>query len=496
MIKAVGSQWLERRPFWQWVSLLTVIGLLLRLPNLGRDSLWLDEAISYLATDLTLFEHLSNQLQDPHPPFYYLLLTIWRIVVPDNDFSLRLLSTLCNLLLIPVIAYFALDLFKHRSTALLAAVMVTLSPFHILYSHELRMYTLLMFLVTFGTWVYWQARRRSRWWWGGVGVIFLGAVYTHLFAIFALGGINLHALLEADRRKIFPRVFIISLILGLLFIPWGVTIFAETQPELGSLRPLNQSSPRNPIKPLTTLAFLLLGVSNNIYYSAAAFFICLAFLVVLLLESKRLNQEGTRSGWRLVMIQIGIILGVPLLVYTVRPFFLPERTMAAASPFLILLLAWAISRRQSPLPYLTGFMVILMTIGVFLYHFGDPLKPRYRDVLIFVSDNFQEGDVVVHTSDGSYLPGLRYGSFESQRLLANDPDPRKPVEVFELMGGEIMTKEDVLDQNGRLWLIVALEHSVKWQQEQANYFATNLPLISQTHIDGIIISLYDLDSSP
>ena len=70
----------------------------------------------------------------------------------------------------------------------------------------------------------------------------------------------------------FPTVFGISALLGILFLPWGLTLFAESEQELGSLRPLNQEYIRNPIKPLTSLAFVLFGISSSFAISGTAFF--------------------------------------------------------------------------------------------------------------------------------------------------------------------------------------------------------------------------------
>ena len=141
----VFFDWIEKRPFWQWLTLILIIGVLLRLPNIGRDSLWLDEAISYLASQLPVGQIFNNSVQSSHPPMYYFFLKLWGTAVPQSDTALRGLGILWSLLLIPIIAQFAKELFHNQKLALLTAFLVAISPFHILYSHELRMYTQVMF---------------------------------------------------------------------------------------------------------------------------------------------------------------------------------------------------------------------------------------------------------------------------------------------------------------------------------------------------------------
>lgn len=166
--------------------------------------------------------------------------------------------------------------------------------------------------------------------------------------------------------------------------------------------------------------------------------------------------------------------------------------MAAASPFLIILLAWCTTRRQSPLPYLVGLATVAMLAGSALYLAGDPIKPPYRDVIEFVAAHRAPGDAVLHTSDGSYLPALRYVNWPNHAVLAGDPDPRKPAAVYNALGGEVWTVTQTAEHGRRLWLIVALEHSVVWQQEQAAYFADHYTELESHAFGGIRVLLYQL----
>lgn len=482
---------LETRPFPQSLLLLTLLGLVIRIPNLGRDSLWLDEAISFLAAELPIGQILNNTVQSSHPPLFYFLLSLWSPFASESDAALRGLTLFWGVLLIPLLGIVARDLLEDEQLGLLAALLIAVSPFHLLYSHELRMYTQLMFLVTLGTWLYWRLGERSGvTMWLAVGFVWLTAVYTHLFATLALIAINVHAFVQPERRPVFRRLFVLSATIAILFLPFLFTIVGESEQALGSLRPLNQPTVRNPIKPLTTPAFLLFGISNNLYISGGALFITLSLFVIWLLEWRKMRQTPS-SALRLIGLQIGLVLGVPLLVYVIRPYFLPERTMAAAAPFLLLLLTWGVTRKKTPLPYLAIASVLLMMMATTLYHGGGWLKPPYRGMMTAVLEAYEPGDTIIHTSDGSYLPGLRYADVPNHILLAGDPDPRKPIEVYEAVGGEVWTKERVLEVDGRLWIIVALEHSVEWQQTQAAFFAERLQLIQQQEVGGILIYLYE-----
>lgn len=484
------SHWIKR-PFWQWIIAIIILAFLLRSPNIGRDSLWFDEAISFLAATLPIPQILNNTVQSSHPPLYYLLLHYWQLIVPDSDSALRGLGLLWNILLIPLAAQLGFDLFQKKSVAIVAALLIALSPFHILYSHELRMYTQLMFFACLGTWGYWRARAGSNWiWWGLFAIGFVAAVFTHLFAFLALAAIGIHALIYRENSKAFWRTAIIIAIICLLFLPWLNLMLAESQKALGSLRPLTTPASRNPVKPLTSLAFLLFGISGNAIYSGIILFLVLAIFLIMLMELRRQRQEGFDTGWVLLILLIGFVMGVPVVVYLIRPFFLPDRTMAAASPFLILLLAWSMTRQRTPLPYLVGISAIVMLVGSFLYHNGEPLKPPYREATQFIAAHKQERDVVLHTSDGSYLPALRYATLPTHALLEGDPDPRKPREVYYELGGEVWTLGKATSQTERIWVVVAFEHSIEWQQEQAQLIAASYKELEAHDFGGILVYLY------
>ena len=113
-----------------------------------------------------------------------------------------------------------------------------------------------------------------------------------------------------------------------------------------------------------------------------------------------------------------------------------------------------------------------------------------------VADGYEPGDAVLHTSDGSYLPALHYITWPDDALLAGDPDPRKAVAVYEAFGGEVWAMDEVAAASGRLWLVVALEHSEDWQIEQVDSFRSRFHLLETQNVGGIVIYLFDLTRTP
>jgi len=318
-------------------------------------------------------------------------------------------------------------------------------------------------------------------------------VYTHLFAWLVVAAIYLHALVLHRERRALWLTMSASAVLVALFLPWTHLLLTESQADLGSMRPLAQEVGLAPIKLLTAPAFLLFGSSFTPLHSGAILFVTISGALVLILETRKVLREGTGREVLLPWLVVACEIGVPVLIYYARPLFLPERTLAAGSPFLIVLLTWGVKRRGSPLPILVALAAAIMVWGTVLHLMGGQIKPPYREAMWLVAQNHQRGDVVVHTSDGSYLPALCYVNLPRHVVLAGDPDPRKPESVYRLLGGEVWTPEQVVQSGERVWLIVALEHSLDWQKLRVAWFDDRCADVERYGVDGVGVYLYSCD---
>ncbi len=131
---------------WTLVALISIVGGVLRLWALGKQSLWIDEAFSVWVAQHSigsLVQFVSSV--DQHPPLYYLLLHGWMALFGDSERSVRSLSALLSIATIPLF-YIAGKKLVGRTAAMVAVFLLALSPFHIRYAQEARMYALAAFL--------------------------------------------------------------------------------------------------------------------------------------------------------------------------------------------------------------------------------------------------------------------------------------------------------------------------------------------------------------
>ena len=126
------------------IILLFITALIFRL--LYSDSaLWYDEACSWAtATDKTGIMHnlLNTDLQ--HTPLYFVLLKFWTNIFGQSEVSMRSLSLIFGTLTVPFCYIVSKKISKN---AFFSAMVCAVSPLMVLFSAEVRMYALVVFLV-------------------------------------------------------------------------------------------------------------------------------------------------------------------------------------------------------------------------------------------------------------------------------------------------------------------------------------------------------------
>lgn len=140
------------------LAVLTLLALGVRALRLGWQPLWWDEGYSiYFATE-PLPRMLWLTARDIHPPLYYGLLHGWfALLASTRPETARLLSVLCGVAAVPLLAWLARLMRPDRpAVALWAALLLALSPLHLFYSQEVRMYGLALVFTLLATIAFWR----------------------------------------------------------------------------------------------------------------------------------------------------------------------------------------------------------------------------------------------------------------------------------------------------------------------------------------------------
>lgn len=156
----------------------------LRLTLLGRQSLWFDEADVVVRAQQSLGAVLHTFVKPgENGPLYNLLLHFWIRLFGPSEASVRLPSAIAGLLTVPVI-YVVGRRTLGRRVGLFAAGLLAISPYHVWYSQEAKMYAIAVLLTLLSTACFVEALlRNERGWWVGYVVVTTLGFYFHVTTV-------------------------------------------------------------------------------------------------------------------------------------------------------------------------------------------------------------------------------------------------------------------------------------------------------------------------
>jgi hypothetical protein len=187
--------------------------------HLGSESMWMDEWFSWKYALQGPFALVRDTAQDVHPPLYYQLLWLWITFTGDQSmFVMRLTAAFPALLAVALSYRLAREWFKSHMAGVAAAVFLGTSGIFVYYARELRMYALIVLLVTLSWWFltrFLQGRKGSLL--GYIACVGLMS-YTYYFSAFVLVA-QVIIVLWFYRDK-FKRLLLAYGAVLLLFLPW------------------------------------------------------------------------------------------------------------------------------------------------------------------------------------------------------------------------------------------------------------------------------------
>ncbi len=155
--------------------------------------------------------------RDNNPPFYYLILHYWILLAGDSEFAIRVPSAIAGALAIPVI-YSIGSMLLSRVAGLIAALILSLSAYHVRYSQEARTYSLMVFLGLLSFYFFLKLLKEppSPSTTAGYVVSTILLMYSHVYGIFLIGAQVLYLLATRQdlRRWVVPAAFV-----ALLYVP-------------------------------------------------------------------------------------------------------------------------------------------------------------------------------------------------------------------------------------------------------------------------------------
>jgi hypothetical protein len=431
------------------ILFLTLVGFILRVYRLDFFSLRGDEAFTVLFVQRTwegLWRGIS--LIEPNPPLMYLLLRVWVALVGTSEFATRYFSLIFGVLCIPLLYRLALIITRPVETnastseagdghliytsrdgtwqwvALFAAALITINPYQIWHSQDVRNYTLwpalsLASLIFFCKW--WNGEREQLGRESQISMLVcytffaLASLYTHYYDVFILAAENLFVFafaLYARRWRTLGRWVGAQAVLVLAFAPWvlfgtnRITTYGEASGEKG-ISLLDQFG-------RTIASVVISDTVNENLHSVIWVPLALGLLAILVYLARKERQ------WAAFLF---LYIAVPtILLYIIslgRPLF-NERYLNGVAPAYYIAFAFGLAALwpphtswQIPAFYVASSFFALVSAYALANYWYDPgfaKAPDWRGLVQEINPNLRSGDIIIQNFNEVSVQYYRRGN--------------------------------------------------------------------------------------
>ncbi|MXN92576.1 hypothetical protein GR160_15210 [Flavobacterium sp. Sd200] len=217
------------------LTALIVFSFAIRLLRLDFQSPWADElfTLTNSHSNKSLGDIFAALKGDVHPPLYYYLVHFFMSVFGNTAYAARFVSVLFGVGGLVALYYLAKELFN-KNVALLAVLLISINHFHIYYSQEARMYSMMFFSTTLSFLYLIRFVRiptlKNALFFALTGVLLINTHFYSLFALCAQYTILLYFVIKPYNTT-GKKMFLYSLMAGIItlvsFIP-SLVIFLGT----------------------------------------------------------------------------------------------------------------------------------------------------------------------------------------------------------------------------------------------------------------------------
>lgn len=365
--------------------LITVAAFAIRLINLGKLNLWLDEGI----TAETIHSGLGFILRDsftaePTPPLYNIFMYGWVQVFGDSEFSLRLPSVFFGALSISLV-YLIGKKYVSKEVGILSSILLIGNPFYLFYSQEARCYSMFAFLALLSVYYFpkgleWRDNKKYLW-----ATLFVP--WLHAYGVFLILAQNLYVLIKFEsRNKNFLKNWLKyqAIIISSASV-WYFTFLVQNK------KYLNRFLWISPVSFKDVFELLKNSIGKGEFIPEIIF--GMSFLMALIYKKK--NREHDLKLfylWPLVTILLPVIIG-----FFWHPFFMERYAIASSMVIAILIFSPFDSLLKQSKMFFIALVLLVVCFNAYEIsnYFKSIKKEEWTSVINVILKNDQQKAVVV-----------------------------------------------------------------------------------------------------
>lgn len=389
---------------------VVLLAAVVRSYRLGAQSFWLDEAYTFARAAVPIDETISASIEKSHVPTYFVAMHYWIAAFGDSEAALRAPSAICGVLTVGavmVLCWIAVG----RRPALLAGLLIALSPLQVHYAQEARMYTMFTLSATIAmcgiVWLLKHPHRAAIPLWCDVRqplaqrvpwlawfAYVTGAsatLYLHNAGVFLLatcGVCTLQLVRHAEARRLaaLANCIIVHVAIVLIWSAWIRFLLLQTG------KVMRQFWPEFPTLGVTATTLGRLYLLDVWRFPWLAGFVAALFAAgIWAMRKERLVLHG--------LLALALLPPVLVLIVSVHtPMLLPRIILWAPVPFAVLAAAGAFAWPRRGAAGIAAAIVLtggLLSLGA--YYTGYGVKAPWHRVARIISERYDNDTVVFAT---------------------------------------------------------------------------------------------------
>jgi mannosyltransferase len=495
---------------YRWILPILLLAFLLRIAYLDAQSLWWDEAFSATISSMDLKSLLESALADRvHPPLYYLILHFW-LGLGQSEFVIRGLSAFMGVLAVASIFPMATRV-GGRALAVISGFALAVSPFHIWFCQEARMYSLAATLVLMSCYSFVvlldDARLRN---WLAYGVLSLLAVYTHYLTLFVV--LAQMTYLTATRRRhraLLGKWVLCAMVMALLYTPWLIAMFLTGGFYRASISWIRPAQPTDLFWTIYTLGLGSTTDSTSILNIVAGLLLValLAYVSFRFVQRKTTALQRRTAGfvwlWLLLPLILVFLISLDWPLPQKRSIYM-DRFFVPLLPAFVILISCAILElyRKRRRTGIATAIALLIPVSLSVYSmFSDQRYQRdqWRQAIEEIRARAESNDLLL-VRPHDYVPLYYYDPGEIPWYTVPYLESRQEYEDF--LNAEIPAR---LTAGGRLWTMIVSENADTHRFAQGaeerliekvendplrDWLLRNSRLLDQRFYNGLYLSLF------
>ncbi|MCX7955746.1 MAG: hypothetical protein N2593_01380 [Patescibacteria group bacterium] len=352
------------------------------------QSLWRDEAFSYLISKKNIIEILFLTAKDFNPPLYYIILHFWIKIFGYSEIVLRSLSLIFYLGIIYVSFLFLNEIFKFKTKkSFFYLIFFIINPSLLYYAFEARMYSMFAF---FSLLSFYSLLKKNK------KIYLLSTIlglYTHYFMIFV---ISIQYFIFKSKNQI--NAF-------LSFLPWILFLFLNKNIFSSSfwIKNISLKESVNFLGNIYTGYEYDLNFFNNQINKISVFLILIIFSIFFL----KFKNKSEKKVFKILIIW-GFF--IPLLIFFIsfiKPVFL-SRYLIFSTIGLLFLITFIIEKHSFLIKTIIIFLLFFLTLNYNKIQIKERKKANLRKTIKEIKSLIKKDDFFYVVSELDFFIAQYY----------------------------------------------------------------------------------------